>query len=86
MEPVTIAGGKETRYYHALNRACDFIVRCKDCKALITLAFIHQVGTCECGNKRFTEIVTLSDDEIARVRTMDFPYRDQFLAEFSPLG
>lgn len=72
------------RYYEKLGRATDFILRCKDCKKLETAAVLKVRGCCECGNKRFVEITTLTDAEQAQVAALDFPYKAEFLAEFSP--
>lgn len=81
---VTHGSGRESRYYTALGRASDFILRCKDCKALRLLSFIQAHGCCECGNKRFVEITTLTEAEMESLTngSIDFPYRAEFLAEF----
>jgi hypothetical protein len=88
-EPVGVTEGKgrETRYYHDLGRACDYLLRCKDCKALVLASDLSRRGVCICGCKRVTEIVTLSEDEHAQIASgaLDFPYREQFLAEFSAI-
>lgn len=86
MNPVGVLQGKgrESRYYTALGRASDFLLRCKDCKALVLLSFLQTHGCCECGNKRVVEITTLNDAEMERLTngSLDFPYRAEFLAEF----
>lgn len=83
---VTSGQGREQRYYHALNRGCDFILRCKDCQRLVTAENLCKWGSCSCGNKRVAEITTLSEQEQADIASgkIDFPYRAEFLAEFSP--
>lgn len=83
---VTNAAGRETRYYHALGRGCDFIFRCKDCRTLVLAVDLKRRGCCACGNKRVVEITTLSEHEQAEIASgrIDFPYRAEFLAEFSP--
>ncbi len=73
------------RYYVALGQACDAIVRCKDCKRLITYAEIQRVHACpRCGNSRVSEVTTLRWWEWLKIRLgiLDFPYRRLFLAEF----
>ena len=82
---VTAPEAKEQRYYVALGRACDGIVRCKDCDRLVTGAvYTRQKGACPCGNKRFAEVTTLSPWEWFRIRVglIRFPYRREFLSEF----
>ena len=85
MPHVGVGAGEETRYYNKLNRASDFILRCKDCRALVTRETIGKIGSCQCGNKRFAEITTLNDAEMVQVSALDFPYKAEFLAEFSPV-
>lgn len=82
---VSLGSGKEQRYYTALNRGVDHILRCKDCQQLQLAADIRRRGGCECGNKRFAEVVTLTPEEMERLTngSIDFPYRAEFLAEFS---
>lgn len=84
--PTEGEGTKEERYYTALGQACDALVRCKDCRRLITHAQIQVRGCCpSCGNRKVMEITTLSIWEWLKVRTgwIDFPYRQAFLKEFS---
>lgn len=70
-------------YYQALGRACDYVMRCQDCQRLQTTAAIKKRGGCKCGNKRFTEVRTLTFWEMVRIRLfMRFPYKKEFLAEF----
>ena len=85
MEQMGVGNGPEDRYYNKLNRATDFILRCKDCKALVLIEEIRKVGSCACGNKRFAEIITLNSAEMERLASLDFPYKAEFLAEFSPV-
>lgn len=74
------------RYYVAEGRAHDYLMRCKDCQKLVTFAVITKLGSCDgCGNKRFTEITLMTEDEMNSLTdgTIDFPDKDQFLAEFA---
>ena len=76
----------QTRYYEELGRGHDDLLRCKDCQALVTFATIQKLGMCgKCGNKRFTEITLLSEQEEAAIRTGEITFQDsdKFLAEFS---
>lgn len=77
--------GRPERYYVSLGRAHDCLLRCKDCRALITYERITKLGSCECGNKRFLEITALNDAEQEQVKAMDFPDKEAFLAEFAPV-
>ena len=43
---------RKERYYVAEGRAHDYLLRCKDCKGLVTFAALTKLGACECGNKR----------------------------------
>lgn len=91
MRQVGVGSGKESRYYNAMNRGSDFLLRCVDCKRLVTRAEIAKDGCCvgtverACGNRRFKEITTLNEAEMAALvaGTIDFPYRAEFLAEFT---
>jgi hypothetical protein len=75
-------------YYEDMGAATDWIVRCKDCLKLQTAAQLQEHGTCECGNRKMTEVRTLSEEEMADITNgvIDFPHRDKFLAEFAPRG
>ena len=75
---------KRPRYYEDLGQAHDDLMRCKDCQALVTYAVITKLGMCTCGNKRFSEITMLSQEEMDDIKSgkIDFPHRDKFLAEF----
>lgn len=77
--------GKETRYYTALGRATDFLLRCKDCRQLVLVEKLVKDGCCPCGNKRVAEITTLTEQEQADIASgvIDFPHRAAFLAEFT---
>jgi len=72
-------------YYIALGQGCDALVRCRDCRRLITHADLIARGMCRCGNKRVTEIRALSLWEWLRIRVgwIDFPHRAAFLKEFA---
>lgn len=73
-------------YYEALGLGTDKISRCKDCQTLITDDELLRRGRCKCGNRRFAEVTTLSEQEAADIRSgkIRFPHSDLFLAEFSP--
>ena len=75
-------------YYVDEGRSHDFLLRCKDCQALVTFEVITKLGCCPCGNKRFNEIKTLSEQEEADIRNgiIVFQDSDKFLAEFSSVG
>lgn len=83
------AMGRQLNYYEDLGRAHDCLLRCKDCKALVTYQTITKLGSCDkCGNKRFVEITLLSEQEMADIQSgvIDFPARDKFLKEFTPVA
>ena len=74
-------------YYVALNRACDALVRCNDCRALVTCEQITRnkgVTPC-CSTRKVREIRSLTAWEWLKVRLgiIDFPYRAEFLKEFA---
>lgn len=79
---------RKERYYVAEGRAHDYLLRCKDCKALVTFAVLTKLGACECGNKRFNEITILTEQEEADIRSgkISFPDSDKFLAEFTAVA
>lgn len=73
------------RYYTELGSGHDDILRCKDCRALVTSTDLFREGCCtECGCRRVTEVVGLSLWEWfkIRVKLIDFPHRKEFLNEF----
>ncbi len=77
--------GRVPNYYESLGRAHDYLMRCKDCQGLVTFAQITKLGCCDkCGNKKFSEITILSEQEMADIASgaIDFPDRDKFMAEF----
>lgn len=80
-----VSPAHESRYYTALGRASDCLLRCKDCQALVPLADLTTLGSCRCGNKRMNEITTLNEQEMDAIQSgvIDFPYRVEFLAEFA---
>lgn len=80
---MTVGVSKQERYYVALGRGSDYLLRCKDCRELVLLADLEKRGSCACGNRRVAEITTLTEAEKAAVESMDFPYKAEFLAEFS---
>ncbi len=75
-------------YYVDLNRACDAVVRCNDCRKLVTSAQINAnrgVTPC-CGSRKVREIRTLkfwSEWLPIRLGLIDFPHRAEFLKEFA---
>ena len=76
---------RQPRYYDDLGRGHDLLLRCKDCQALVVYAVITKLGCCDkCGNKRFTEITLLKEEEMRMIESgeIDFPDREKFLAEF----
>lgn len=75
-----------TPYYVDLNKGCDDLMRCKDCKRLITAQVLASLGSCKCGCRKVTEIRTLSLWEWIKVRLglITFPHREEFLKEFAP--
>jgi hypothetical protein len=77
--------GRE-RYYVDEDRGHDYLMRCKDCQGLVTFTAIKKLGCCDkCGNKRFTEITLLQQQEMDDIKSgvIDFDGRDKFLAEFA---
>lgn len=69
-----------------MGRGHDYLLRCKDCRDLVTYAKITKYGCCpRCGTRKFSEITTLTEDEMTLIQdgTIDFPDRDQFMKEFS---
>ncbi len=85
---------KRPRYYEDLGQAHDDLMRCKDCQSLVTYSTIVKLGMCPgdgikaCGNKRFSEITMLSEQEMDDIKSgkIDFQYRDKFLAEFNAVA
>lgn len=76
----------EDTYYTRRGLACDALLRCKDCQRLVTHAALADAGGCpRCGTKYVTEVKTLSILEWLKIRfgVLDFPFRKEFLAEFS---
>ena len=76
----------QRNYYEDLGRAHEYLLRCKDCQALVTFAVMQKMGCCDkCGNKRFTEITLLNEAEMGDIRSgvIDFPDRELFLKEFA---
>ena len=76
----------ESRYYIEKGRAHDMLLRCKDCKRLVTHEALCRNGQCpKCGNRRVSEIISLSMWEWLRIRCglLQFKDRRLFLKEFS---
>lgn len=79
---------RQREYYEDLGRAHDDLLRCKDCQGLVTFKTLAKLGMCDkCGNKRFTEITTLNEKEMADIQSgvIDFDAREQFIAAFRPV-
>lgn len=74
----------ENRYYVALGTAHDELLRCKDCKKLVTFESLKKIGCCSCGNRRVTEITLLTSAEYEDIKSgkIAFPHSAEFLAEF----
>ena len=72
-------------YYEDLGKGCDDLMRCRSCRQLVTARVIAKLGSCLCGSTQVTEIRTLSEQEMADIKSgkIDFPDREQFLAEFA---
>lgn len=73
-------------YYEKEGLGHDHLLRCADCKKLVLFADLQTHGSCKyCGNRRVTEVTTLSVLEWLRVRTglLSFPHRKEFIKEFS---
>jgi hypothetical protein len=80
--------GRE-RYYVDEGKGHDDLLRCKDCQSLVTFVTIQKIGACgKCGNKRFSEITLLSQEEMDAIQSgeIDFPSRDLFLEEFAAVA
>lgn len=64
----------------------DPIVRCMSCSQLMLVGSIAKTGCCpKCGNKRVTDVRTLTDDELKRLRTERMREKgvtEEFLSEF----
>lgn len=75
-------------YYEALDKGCDALVRCAECRELVTHAAIvaNQGTTPCCGSRRVREIRVLKQHEWDQIVSgaIDFPYRAEFLKEFAP--
>jgi DNA-directed RNA polymerase subunit RPC12/RpoP len=78
------SGKKQPYYYYGLGLEHDDILRCKDCSRLVTYKTLQKLGCCECGNRRVTEVRTLSESEMHAIRSgeIQFEHSDLFLAEF----
>lgn len=77
------------QYYEKYDSMCDWIVRCEDCKVLVTLDTIHDTGAChKCGSHKFREARTLGLWEWFQIKMgiLKFDHADEFLASFSVRG
>lgn len=75
------------RYYQDLGRGCDYLLRCKECRRLVTYAELEKIGSCpHCGFRKVVEITGLTLLEWLKIRLgiIRFEDRDKFLKEFSP--
>jgi hypothetical protein len=72
-------------YYVKHGMGHDALLRCKDCRKLVSFELLQKLGNCTCGNRRVVEIRTLSEEEFADIQSgrIDFPHREEFLAEFA---
>ena len=74
-------------YYEDLGRACDHLLRCAECRRLVTHdEIVTNKGTTRCcGTRRVKEVRTLSLWEWLKVRLgiIDFEHRAEFLKEFA---
>lgn len=76
-------------YYHDLDRNCDYIVRCRECRRLVVGTELAHDGLCpHCGTRHMIEVRELGFWEWLKIRLgiLDFPHRDLFLKEFSLTG
>lgn len=71
----------------------DPLVRCYNCTKLVATAFISEHGGCShCGNRRFTQILGMTGEEIAELESktydlgMDYDIDPGFLEIFEPVG
>jgi hypothetical protein len=74
------------QYYEKYDQLCDWIVRCDDCRTLVTTETIHQTGCChKCGSHKFKEPRTLSPWEWLKIKIglLRFPHSAEFLASFT---
>lgn len=60
-------GGKYS--YIKQNDFQDPVVRCDSCQALVHRRHVHKMGCCpECGNRRFRNVLTLKEGEMAKLK------------------
>jgi DNA-directed RNA polymerase subunit RPC12/RpoP len=72
-------------YYEDLGRAHDMIMRCQDCKRLVTYKSLEKHGCCpHCAHRKMVEVRTLSVWEWMKIRlgVIRFPDSEAFLKEF----
>jgi hypothetical protein len=72
-------------YYEDLGKGSDALLRCHDCRQLVTAAQLQIKGICcYCGCRRVDEVRAMTLWEWFKVWSgmIDFPYRREFLAEF----
>ena len=75
---------REQRYYADFGRSCDWVLRCKDCRRLVTAETLQRLGACPCGNARYAEVTALSLWERFKIRMglLRFPHWQEFLKDF----
>jgi DNA-directed RNA polymerase subunit RPC12/RpoP len=77
------AGRKQT-YLDKKGLGHDSILRCSKCQKLVLMDDIKKNGQCHyCGSSKLNELRVMSDVEKQEVEKMDFPYKEEFLGEFT---
>ena len=77
---------RKKNYYEKYGMVTDLISRCMECRSIVTGEILSAKGCCpKCGNKRVTEVTTLSGWEWLKIKLgiIRFEHSDEFLAEFS---
>ncbi len=79
--------GRKKTYLEDKGLGHDSILRCGKCLKLILMEDIKKHGQCHlCGSSKVTEVRTLTDEEKLEVEKMDFPFKEEFLKEFTQNG
>lgn len=60
----------------------DPVVRCDSCQELIFIEDLHKLGSCYCGHRRVRNCMTLTSEEIAKMK--QHAVDDAFIALFEP--
>lgn len=77
-------GNRKKTYQDEKGLGHDSILRCSKCQKLVLMDDIKKNGQCHyCGSSRLNEIRVMSDEEKKIVEKMDFPYKEEFLGEFT---